>query len=481
MSQRRRTLATGKTDEVPFGIRAIESGLEVDGVWISRNNTPEPVSRDSSTNGISDGLPKRQTVPDLERHDVHTGYDRSTSASSANTAHPASSSFDRAVSAERMSSRQTSRDASPDATVTKPPRSRQPPCSYTRYSGNPYILRNSSTTNTLEGIEAIYRASTSIHHPSTLEIGDGGYSSAGSSSHSSNGELDIESIYASAPGLLSGPRPRTRQQSSDLNMLDNHRISQVAETGQLTPRARRATETPTMLAEQVDYFGLRKNSQPTVQDAAVSSFPKADALPESLQKLSMPDVTPFAQFVKNSPPSPSSSRPTSKQSESGFPQRPMSRAQSPSAPALAYSTVTAPPLTTVANPSEPRTTSPPIPPKSEKRRASPNSSRSHRSSFDGPSRASQVLRGHGTGFEILRPGSLHAPAPNLADGMEQQRAAPPVSMYNHHGYTVTSGRRSNSSESRRKLQKKRRPSVDSQSSWETGSRGTSLGSRQETR
>lgn len=31
-----------KGPEVPFGIRAIESGIEVDGVWISRSNTPVP-------------------------------------------------------------------------------------------------------------------------------------------------------------------------------------------------------------------------------------------------------------------------------------------------------------------------------------------------------------------------------------------------------------------------------------------------------
>ena len=30
--------------DVPFGVRAIESGIEVDGVWISRSNTPTPSS-----------------------------------------------------------------------------------------------------------------------------------------------------------------------------------------------------------------------------------------------------------------------------------------------------------------------------------------------------------------------------------------------------------------------------------------------------
>lgn len=32
--------APGASGEVPFGIRAIESGIEVDGVWVSRSNTP---------------------------------------------------------------------------------------------------------------------------------------------------------------------------------------------------------------------------------------------------------------------------------------------------------------------------------------------------------------------------------------------------------------------------------------------------------
>ena len=36
-------------DEIPFGIRAIQSGIEVDGVWISRTNTPVGSSRASIT------------------------------------------------------------------------------------------------------------------------------------------------------------------------------------------------------------------------------------------------------------------------------------------------------------------------------------------------------------------------------------------------------------------------------------------------
>ena len=30
----------GRANQIPFGVRALESGIEVDGVWISRSNTP---------------------------------------------------------------------------------------------------------------------------------------------------------------------------------------------------------------------------------------------------------------------------------------------------------------------------------------------------------------------------------------------------------------------------------------------------------
>lgn len=42
-----------KGPEVPFGIRAIESGVEVDGVWISRSNTPAPSVPDSPVSNAS--------------------------------------------------------------------------------------------------------------------------------------------------------------------------------------------------------------------------------------------------------------------------------------------------------------------------------------------------------------------------------------------------------------------------------------------
>ena len=39
---------------VPFGVRAIESGIEVDGVWISRSNTPDTVRQGSPSSSMLD-------------------------------------------------------------------------------------------------------------------------------------------------------------------------------------------------------------------------------------------------------------------------------------------------------------------------------------------------------------------------------------------------------------------------------------------
>jgi hypothetical protein len=40
-------------DEIPFGVRALESGAEVAGIWISRGNTPVPSAHGSPANSIA--------------------------------------------------------------------------------------------------------------------------------------------------------------------------------------------------------------------------------------------------------------------------------------------------------------------------------------------------------------------------------------------------------------------------------------------
>jgi hypothetical protein len=62
--QRVRSTRRRKGPEVPFGIRAIESGIEVDGVWISRSNTPAPSAPPSPASAASIAL--RPTPPKQE-------------------------------------------------------------------------------------------------------------------------------------------------------------------------------------------------------------------------------------------------------------------------------------------------------------------------------------------------------------------------------------------------------------------------------
>lgn len=38
--QHSKSVRRGRAKDVPFGVRALESGIEVEGVWISRTNTP---------------------------------------------------------------------------------------------------------------------------------------------------------------------------------------------------------------------------------------------------------------------------------------------------------------------------------------------------------------------------------------------------------------------------------------------------------
>lgn len=103
-------------NDVPFGIRAIESGIEVDGVWISRSNTPA-----NSTPGS----------PAL-------------SATKGHTAQPSAPS-DRASTASNMSRLEIPQPAHGHH---RPSPSRSTNSSYTRTSGNPFERSVSSEPST---------------------------------------------------------------------------------------------------------------------------------------------------------------------------------------------------------------------------------------------------------------------------------------------------------------------------------------------
>lgn len=98
-------------EDIPFGIRALEKGVEVAGVWISKPNTPAPGSPVSCASSLYPepttsqvGIIPTSDVPCLELPQSQQDQVRHGRTSSR----APSSSFDRAVSAERLSSRSSS-------------------------------------------------------------------------------------------------------------------------------------------------------------------------------------------------------------------------------------------------------------------------------------------------------------------------------------------------------------------------------------
>lgn len=202
-------VSTETKDEVPFGIRAIQSGIEVEGVYISRSNTPVGSSRNSIVTTSQLELPKSVLLSSRESSG-------------------AASSFDRAVSAEHLPSYH-SRASSPGRG------SATPKCSNCNHT----VARNSTALQNLEGSR-----STQMSGPPSPRNGQPGPSgSTSQTSRRTSDESDYmaiqdarayETAYIRDAANQSPIDPRT-----DLDLLQSHRMSHVAETGQLTPRVRK--------------------------------------------------------------------------------------------------------------------------------------------------------------------------------------------------------------------------------------------------
>lgn len=234
-------------EDVPFGIRAIESGIEVDGVWISRSNTPVGSSRTS----LSDlKLPRSHNSSQLQLEHPQT-FPASSRASSN-----AASSFDMAVGAERVSTA--------DSRGPSPNRGR-PPVSMNRYS-----LNVSRTLQTLEGAPHSGPSSSRREPIGDQPSSGSSRETSGRSSRRTSDESDyLERPYEPAyinpkhPAVYMPVDPRT-----DLDLLQSHRMSHVAETGQLTPRARFrpgnsgewASVADNLKGNGVDYFVPRQKT-----------------------------------------------------------------------------------------------------------------------------------------------------------------------------------------------------------------------------
>ena len=205
-------------------------------------------------------------------------------------------------------------------------------------------------------------------------------------------------------------------------------------------------------SDDLGYFGVKSKTASTPSSPKGGpSPPKVAALPAAVRRSSIPDVTPFVQFVQTAPSPP---LPRISQSSVSKEER-SSEISRPSVQVLTtpHSSVLVSPTKEPSNGQTEQTVAGAV-----------------RQSFEKERRGSQVIRGHGTGFEILKPGSLPAVvAPPASPPSEKQNnnGLPPVSLQNH-------GRMRSRSRSRprsgslggggRKLQKKKRQSSFDQAS-----------------
>lgn len=168
---RRDTDVNGDDDDIPFGIRAIESGIEVDGVWISRTNTPNqsapgsPASEPSSFMGPAhpstgrslDRASSVSNVSHLEIPQPVHGYPAPSSTYSTRSSEISDAPFERGLSSEHLQTRNLSYQPE-SARISRSRPTYQPRhSSHLRFSnsqGYDYEHNNSAAMAALEGRSA---------------------------------------------------------------------------------------------------------------------------------------------------------------------------------------------------------------------------------------------------------------------------------------------------------------------------------------
>lgn len=151
-----------KRQEIPFGIRAIESGIEVDGVWISRPTTPTQgspeITASSRVNELSSsedtqpshGSSSIYNMPRLEMPQPVHGYSDTIQNRSNVISGAPGSRYEHRTSAETR----PNRDISPGPDYVRGSRTTYEPrrSSHLKYS-DPYTVSNPGTLDALEGRE----------------------------------------------------------------------------------------------------------------------------------------------------------------------------------------------------------------------------------------------------------------------------------------------------------------------------------------
>nr|POE54931.1 hypothetical protein CFP56_64604 [Quercus suber] len=402
-------------DRVPFGIRAIERGIEVEGVYVSRGHTPDLDSQPSLAESSTWAhVSRRPQEVDLERQDVQPHLHETSShlattiptvpgrvvyppqgSSSAQISPTWSGDFAKASSPGNMTA------------ISKPPGSRRSRVWHKRLGSASYVPRhNLSLTSTFEDLEATNDESTQTHQE------DKSASSRSSRGLSDDSGQDGGSITASAPILFparstSSSNEMTAAAASEFGLLNSHRVSQAAETGQLAPRSRsrRPSLSGSILSLNTSSSALARYLDTCARSPSATTSPTSptfDAVPTSLRRSSASDIQSFDQFCQSAPrPGSIDSRcisPVSEMESTSF--SPRSRSQVSGRTSAAVSQLSLP----LAESDE--------------------TAKSGRRSFERI--PSQVIRGHGSGFEVLSPGSLAG-----SQGWGARRSqGPPIALHN---------------------------------------------------
>ncbi|KAH6614842.1 hypothetical protein C7974DRAFT_442852 [Boeremia exigua] len=242
--------------DIPFGVRAIESGIEVDGVWISRSNTPVGSSRASIMS--ENRLPRSFNNSAFELPQMSYASSHGSSA--------APSSFDRAVSAERLPTNDSRSGSPPNQVYQNRPGPSSPIYSQSRNSA---ALQNPERSGPPSPRNAQFGESSGSSKKSSRRTSDeSDYMAIGQDVRA------YETAYMRPSSGLSPIDPRT-----DLDLLQSHRMSHVAETGQLTPRVRKpgnsgewASVADNQVATHngVNYFMPQKTPSPPLPPVADS-------------------------------------------------------------------------------------------------------------------------------------------------------------------------------------------------------------------
>lgn len=272
-----------KTDDIPFGIKALEAGLEVEGIVISRPNTPARYTQSQITLVASDAssTKSRGQGPPSPRFAQGRG---STSSSPAPSVRPMiyqPSPYMQLPFTSPLggtSVRSSASSLGPTPPITRPPstekvtQARSPASDTFVGQEIPWQQSGKSTTtlsdvDTLAKLEGRYSGPIYDHRksvrrgssrtPSPPEsnlskslpsVDENEVSEESSRESDSSLDQSLPNPRYSRPGLLtthSSPslpsqiyRPLPESAQGDLSLLHTHRLSHAAEVGQLLPRRR---------------------------------------------------------------------------------------------------------------------------------------------------------------------------------------------------------------------------------------------------